>query len=118
MAWRPVAGGESGMPIAITIPVGQTDSEWFDPIPSGANFRLPSLETDGNCPSTTLTLSARDPEDQVAKSVQNFSLDVGPNQAFGASDLATLSSLLDRREWRWTLGTAPTSDCTIILRIT
>ena len=118
MAWRPVAGGESGMPVSIEFLSGQANSEWLDPIPNGAAFRLPCIETDGNCPSTTLTLSVRDPGDQVAKSVQNFSLDVGPNQAFGASDLATLSSLLDRRQWRFTLGTAPSADCIIILRIT
>ena len=110
----------TAIPVGFTILSGQTNSDWQPPLSQFGppKFRLPSLETDGNCPTTTLTLSIRDPSDQQTKSVPNFSLDVAANQAFGADDLAGLASLLNGREWRFTLGTAPSSTCTLTLRIT
>lgn len=107
-------------PVEFTVQDGQTSSEWKAPLNQYGppEFRLLSLETDANCPPTTLTVSVRDPGDQVIKSVPSFLLNVDANQAFGASSLAELSSLLDGREWRITLAAAPTGNSVVTLRAT
>ena len=110
----------TAVPVQFTILSGQTSSDWQSPISEYGppQFRLPSLETDASCPTTTLTLAIRDPADQQAKNVTNFSLSIGASQAFGADDLAGLTSLLNGREWRFSLGTSPGANSVLTLRIT
>ena len=110
----------TAVPVQFTILSGQTTSDWQSPLSEYGppQFRLPSLETDTNCPTTTLTLAIRDPADQQVKNVVNFSLSIGASQAFGADDLAGLASLLNGREWRFSLETSPTASSIITLRVT
>ena len=104
--------------VSFTIPDGQQNSDWKDPLVSGVQgiSRLMRLWTDPNCPTTTLTVSVREKAKTVATvlAVPNFSLGVTASSAYGASDLANLSSLLDGFEMRLTLGSAPSGDDTVI----
>ena len=104
--------------VSFTITNSGPDSDWQLAAPvSGGLTRSPSLLTDANCPSASLSLSVRDPSAQVTKAVQNWTITVGPNEAFGLSDMASLSSLVDGLEWRFTLGSTPGSTTVITLRV-